>query len=401
LLQAFNNVQNSKLKVTSARAKLLPSINLGVLLPALTNPTFLLGSVKILFPFLIPSNWAVLKQEKKLFESDKASYKALQLNVLSLSLSLYYTYLTDQKIQNVFKKQSELLNKMYLMLKRQSQILGNIAIEDLEMSFAELQESKMRDSQLEILLMEEKAALRSMLGLSLETDLQFEIVSLNPSSFEGKLPLEIANHSLLVAPEMEQLKFLIAASKADKFAKMFGFISTASIGGNSKDNTSAFDNMKAGGDFTFGGELFVNIKMSNNNTSALYLREEQLKQENERVAEIIVGKMYQLNEQKLLAKSILDNRRKVYQGQKRQYDLGLISLQTLLQTESQLTDSEINYYKTEQDFTMTRLTLQRLVIDGDFSKIQGCLGENWSKKRGLFHPKKKRQSLDQLCYFKK
>lgn len=48
LLQALNNVENSKLNVSMARAKLLPSLNLGVLLPALANPTFLLASVTIL-----------------------------------------------------------------------------------------------------------------------------------------------------------------------------------------------------------------------------------------------------------------------------------------------------------------------------------------------------------------
>ena len=101
-----------------ARAKLLPTLNLGALLPALANPTFLLASVTILFPFLVPSNWIVLKQEKELFESDKASYKALQLNILSNSLALYYTFVNDQKIHNILAEQSNTLGTIYTNLKK-------------------------------------------------------------------------------------------------------------------------------------------------------------------------------------------------------------------------------------------------------------------------------------------
>ena len=42
-----------------------------------------------------------LRQEKELFESDKASYKASELNILSNALSLYFTFVNDQKIQKV------------------------------------------------------------------------------------------------------------------------------------------------------------------------------------------------------------------------------------------------------------------------------------------------------------
>ena len=186
LLQALNNVQNSKLNVSMARAKLLPSLNLSVLLPALANPTFLLSSVTFLFPFLVPSNWAVLKQQKELFEADKASYKAIQLNILSNSLSLYYTYLNDIKVQKVYSDQSEVLGRLYSTLKKQSVILGNVTSEDLEMSHAQWQESLIRTSKLQELLVEEKAALRTLLGLPLGSELITEEVGLLPSEFETK-----------------------------------------------------------------------------------------------------------------------------------------------------------------------------------------------------------------------
>ncbi|MDD4974377.1 MAG: TolC family protein [Bacteriovorax sp.] len=396
LLQALNNVQNSKLNVSMARAKLLPSLNLGVLLPALANPTFLLSSVTFLFPFLVPSNWLVLKQDKDLFESDKASFKALQLNILSNSLSLYYTFVNDQKIQNVFAEQSEILGNIYLNLKKQSDVIGNVTIEDLDMSSAQWQESKIRVSKLQELLVAERASLRTLLGLPLGSELTVEDIDLAPSDYELKSASEIADHSLEVAPEVTQLDFLIKAAKTGKFAKLFGFMSSASIAGASTNSTSPFDGLKAGGGFSFGADNLVNIQIANNNIENIKLRAEQLKQENEKTAEILVGQIIEVKDQQELSAKALTDRLSVYEGQKRQYALGLVSLQTLLQTQVLLTDSYVLNIKSDLDLKMQRLTLMRLAIDGDFLKIKGCIGTAPTGKKSIFR-RDKGQSLDELC----
>lgn len=399
LLQALNNVENSKLNVSMARAKLLPSLNLGVLLPALANPTFLLASVTILFPFLVPSNWLVLKQEKELFEADKASYKAIQLNVLSNALSLYYTLINDQKVHQVYVDQSVVLERVYHTLKKQSDILGNVTTEDLNMALAQWEESKIRVSKIAELLIEEKAALRASLALPLGTELVMEEKELPGSEYETRPIGEIAQRSLDIAPESVQLNFIVKAAKAGKMAKMFGFMSSASIAGTSSNNASPFDGLKAGGGFSIGADTLVNIKIANNNIDSLLLRIEQFKEENEKVAEVLSGKLIEVKEQQELSQAAYSARMKVFEGQRRQYELGFISLQTLLQTESQLTEIKVNQLKADLDLKMQRLTLQRLVIDGDFSLVKGCSAEALPKdmeKRGIFH-KKKSMSLDELC----
>jgi multidrug efflux system outer membrane protein len=396
LLQALNNVENSKLNVSMARAKLLPSLNLAVLLPALANPTFLLGSVTFLFPFLIPSNWAVLSQQKELFESDKMSYKALELNILSNALSLYYTFLNDVKVQQAYYDQSLALEKLYTSIKIQSEILGNISVEKLNMALAQWDESKIRASKLQELVLEEKASLRTLLGLPLGYEMKVDEVALVASGYETQSASEIADHSLQVAPEVNQLAFLIKAAKAGKFSKLFGFMNSASVAGTASGDNSAFGTLKASGGFTFGADNLVNIKIADNNTKAILLRAEQLKEENEKVAEIFSGKMNEIKEQQNLSESAMSSRMKVFEGQKIQYELGLLPLQTLLLTESQLTDSKVNSLKIELDLNMQRLALLRLVVDGDFSKVKGCTANLPEEKRGPFHLKKE-QSLDQLC----
>jgi outer membrane protein TolC len=396
LLQALNNVQNSKLNVSNARAKLLPSINLAILLPALANPTFLLGSVTFLFPFLVPSNWATLRQQAEAFEADKASYKALQLNILSNSLSLYYTYLNDLKVQTAFVEQSDALGKLYTSLKKESDLVGNISIDDLNTAFAQWEESKIKVSKLQELLIEEKTGMRTLLGLPLGSELKLEEVDLLPSSFEDKTSSEISTHSMDVAPEVVQMNYLIKAAKAGKFSKVLGFQTSASIGGTSTNGSSPFDSLKASGGFTFGMDNLVNIKIASNNIDSLILREEQLKQENEKTSEIIIGKFVEVKNQKEYSTNATQSRSRVYESQKKQYRLGLISLQDLLLTEAKLTDAKVADLKIDLDFKMQRLTLQRLVVDGDFSKVKGCESITEPPKKGLFGFKKQ-ESLDKVC----
>ena len=396
LLEVLNNVQNSKLNVSMARAKLLPSLNLGVLLPALANPTFLLSSVSFLFPFLIPSNWIALKQQSELLESDKKSYKALQLNVLSSSLSLYFTLLNDQKVYKVFADQRDSLGILYSNLQKQSDVLGNVTSEDLGMASAQWEEAKLRVSKLQELLITEKASMRTLLALPLKSELNIEDINLPASEFESKSASEISIHSLEVSPELEQLSLLIKAAVAGKFAKIFGFISSASIAGTYSGNISPFEGLKAGGGFSFGADTLVNIKIANNNIASIKLRSEQLKEENEKTAEILVGQIAEVKDQQNFSLKALQDRLMVFEGQKRQYALGLISLQTLLQTQVQLTDSYVANIKSELDLTMQRLTLMRLVIDGDFAKIKDCAANVPSGHRTIFGHDKG-HSLDEVC----
>lgn len=396
LLQALNNVQASKLNVSQSRAKLLPTINLGMLLPALANPTFLLAQVTFLFPFLVPSNWMALKQSKELFEADKESYKVLQLNILSSALSLYYTYVNDQKVQNAFKEQVQILGKIYSNLKRQSEVLGNISAEELAMAEAQWLESQFKVSELEKVLIEERASLRTMLGLSIETKFEVTEAELPKSKYEDSPVGIIIERSLAVAPEANQMAHLLVAAKAGKFSKMFGFVNSSSMSGSASESGGAFDNLKAGGSFNIGYENVVNVKIANNNMAALVLRATQLKQENEKTAEIVAGKMIETKEQKDLSEAALANRMKVYQAQLRQYELGFIPLQTLLLTQSQLTDTKVNTIKTDLDLAMQRLTLNRLVVDGFFEKVTGCQPKETEPKRSIFK-REKAKSLDELC----
>lgn len=402
LLQTLNNVESSKLNVNMARAKLFPSINLGVLLPALSNPTFLLASVTYLFPFLVPANWAVLKQEKNLFESDKASYKALQLNLLGNAYSLFYTHINDLAVQKIYSEQVIVLEKLYQSLKHESEVLGDVPAEELDLAAAQMNDAKVKVSRLQELLINEKASLRTLLALPIGTELTIENRDIAPSSFEEKTLLEIFDRSMSMAPEVIQLNYLIKAAENGKFAKMMGFVSQASISGTATSSTNVFGNLRSGGLFSFGLDNIITVQFANNNIDSIKLRQEQLKEENQKTTEILTGQLIEMKLQLGYGQDELRSRLAIYNGQKIEYKLGLISLQDLLLTESQLTNTKVNLVKSELDFNLQRLAFLRLVVDGDFSKVQGCNAKSvgLETKKSLHIPgfgKKKAQSLDEVC----
>ncbi|MDO9182303.1 MAG: hypothetical protein Q7U04_07830, partial [Bacteriovorax sp.] len=154
---------------------------------------------------------------------------------------------------------------------------------------------------------------------------------------------------------------------------------------------------KAGGGFSFGIDNLVNLKIANNNITSIKLRVEQLKEENEKIAEILSGQILEVKLQQVLSTSSLSKRLEIYEAQKIQYRLGLISLQTLLQTQVQLSDSYVANIKSDLDLSMQRLTLERLVIDGDFSKVKGCQGTSKLTENKSIFRRDKGQSLDELC----
>ena len=264
------------------------------------------------------------------------------------------------------------------------------------MASAQWEEAKIRVSKLQELLIAEKASLRTLLALPLGTNLNIEDIELPASDFESKSASEIAARSLDVSPELAQLSFLIKAANTGKFAKIFGFISSASVSGTYSGNTSPFAGLKAGGGFSFGADTLVNIKIANNNIASIKLRSEQLKEENEKIAEILVGQISEVRDQQNFSLKALQDRLTVFEGQKRQYGIGLISLQTLLQTQLQLTDSYVANIKSELDLKMQRLTLMRLAIDGDFAKIKDCAASAPSEHRTIFGHNKG-YSLDEVC----
>lgn len=384
------NVQLAKQNVDQARAKLLPSLNLGLLLPALANPTFLLASVTTLFPFLIPSNWAVYKQEQSLFLADKESFKVLQLNILSSAYSLYFTTLNDQKMVDAYQKQADSLVEIYNNLKDESEVLGNIPEADLEMANAQLKDAQFKLSKLTELVREEKINLKYALGFSVDGEITLEDSTLKASSFEDKGPRTVMNRAFDVSPEIKQLHFLEDAAKSGVFNKKMSFFSTASLSGLANGNNSAFDNLKIGGALSIGFDYGVNISIAENNLYALKQREVELGVETMMTSEIIVGHMSEVKKQLDLVKDSLKSRLNVYEFQRDQYSLGLISLQTLLQTQSLLADAYANVFKTELDYNTQRVAFLRLIVDSSFSEVKECSG-NLDQFKGKSIP------LDVIC----
>jgi outer membrane protein TolC len=268
------------------------------------------------------------------------------------------------------------------------------------MAEAQWQDSEFKVSKLEELLIGEKSSIRTALGLPLGTDLIIQKWELGPSRWENNLMGEIAKRALSISPEDEQLNHLLQAAKYDKFAKIFAFISNASMS-SSSGSTNPFANMTTSIGFYFGVDLVFDVKLASNNMESVRIRKEQLKQDDERLAETLVGQLVEIKKQREYTDSTLAARLTVYDAQKRQFDAGLITLQTLLQTQVLLEDAYINKVRSEEDLTLERITLQRLVIDGDFTKVKGCAAADPPERRRSWRERRrdreKPPTLDEAC----
>jgi hypothetical protein len=103
-----------------------------------------------------------------------------------------------------------------------------------------------------------------------------------------------------------------------------------------------------------------------------------------------------------LSNEAFEKRNAIFEDQAFEYKIGAISEQTLLQTQSQLAAARVSLAKSQLDYRLQKLALSRLVIDGDFAKVQGCnpSADSTMTKKSFHIPgfgKGKSRSLDVVC----
>jgi hypothetical protein len=241
-----------------------------------------------------------------------------------------------------------------------------------------------------------------MLALPIGTELQIESSDVVSSSFEDKSVQEVIDRSMQMAPEVSQLIFLEKAASAGKFSKELGAITQASIGGTTTSQNPAMSNLKPGVSFNFGLSNITSVQLASKNIAAIKLGQEQLKEQNEKTAEILIGQLFEMKSQLQLSNEAFQKRNAVFEDQTFEYKMGAISEQTLLQTQSQLAAARVSLAKSQLDYRLQKLALSRLVIDGDFAKVQGCnpSADSAMTKKSFHIPgfgKGKSRSLDVVC----
>lgn len=406
VMLGLNQVHQAKDEVNIARGNLLPSLNLGGLL-SFSGGGFVLSAIDFLVPFLVPSNWSNFYTQKSLFESEKLSYKVIQLNTLSSALSMYYTVLSDYQVQTIYQQQYLDLQEIYELQKRKSST-GTVPVSDLLQTQAQAQMAGVRASQLTEMNRQEIASIRKAMALPLSTNITLDFVDAKPSPWEFESASSTIRKVNDVSVELQQFRYLVKAAKDQVWSKKFGWINGATIGSRSVNGANAtFSNVTASGSINLGFALYPTIQLSQDQMREIEIQYRDIGLENTRIVESALASLIEAKQQLDLSTQAENQMARVYQIRVQEYDQGTETLTNVLFARNQMAESSVARIKSNLDVNLQRSLLQRALLASDYANIHGCsssaVAPEEQKKQGrisrIFKPIKEiiYPSLDEIC----
>lgn len=397
---ALNQVQQAKTHVSQARASLLPSVNLGSVISS--GPSFMLTSVSFLMPFLMPSKWMDLKESTHLLKAQGISYYLAQINGYASAYSLYMTVLGDMELRNALYRQYENFKAIEDQLRLPAEV-GIIRKEDFLQAQAQAELALVQVSQVDELIVRETAAIRQMLGLSLNQKIIFAPATTAASNYEGWKPQALLDKVHASSPETQQMDSLLLAAEYAKWSKTFGFLSGASLGVNRPVTGGSFSSVTSNSSVDFGFGYFPALELSNQNLAQLRLRKQEVRLEQAQLIEATLGAMTEAHKQYNSAVQAEENLRTVYDAEYMRYQVGIVDIVQVLQAGNSLTTAVVNKVKAQTNLNTLRVSLHRMTGDDQFKAIEKCVIERRSsggikgRLGRIFNPGKDRVTIDDVC----
>lgn len=397
---ALNEVQQSKAQVAQARGNLLPSINLGSVISS--GPSFMLTTVSFLLPFLMPSKWLDLTENTHLLKAQGTSYYLAQLNGFASAYSIYATTVGDIQLRDTIAKQYETYKAIEDQLRLPAET-GMIPMEDYLQAQAQAQLALVQVSQLDELIMKEKASIRQMLGLSLDQEITFEPLQIAASPVEELSPQELLDKVHETSPETAQINSLITAARYNKWSKTFGFLTGSSLGVSRSPAGGSFSDVTQTGSLNMGFGYFPGLEMSQLHIEQLRLRKTELRLDQAQLIETTLGSLTEAHKQLVAATLAEENLRKVYDAEYLRYQVGMTDILHVLHAGNSASGAAVNRVKAATALDTLRISLHRLMISDEFENIEKCdiqrrsSGGITGKLGKIFNPDRDKASLDQIC----
>jgi outer membrane protein TolC len=403
ILIKMNQVYQSKLNVNLARANLLPSLNLGVVLNA-NQGNFIFSAVSILMPFLIPSNWFNYRQNEALFEAEKQSYYLLKLNTYASAYSAYQVILEDLSLREILNTQYQNLIRIRDVIARRVE-LGLVSRTDLIQAESQVQMAMVDLSQIDGLLHQEHAILRQTLAIPLNQEFGLEPGSVPEAEYETTSPQELVEMTLKISPEYKQINAMIKAADEGKWSKVFAFLSSASLIGSVSTSSASvsFNPVLAGSSFNIGFGLVPAVQLSDAAVEQLKLRKTEIELEQAKVVETVLSGLVQAKIQFENAEKAEAGLQQVLEMQIKRYYFGLTDVLHVLDSQNSVTKASVSRVRSQMDLDSLRITMHRILQSDQFAKIEGChlLPEKsqnfWGKIKDFFSSSSSQKSLDELC----
>jgi multidrug efflux system outer membrane protein len=403
VLIGLNGVYQAKEQVNVARGQLLPSINVGAALSS--GPSFGLTSISFLLPFLLPSNWYNLDARENQLAANGYAFYLVELNEYASAYGLYVTILSDLSLRDIFVRHVQILEEVRSSVEA-AYASGQATQTDRYEASAQYELARAQLSEIQGLVIRERAIFRKMLGLSLKQEIEFETSHLPSLPVENLSPQVVLDNVYQVSPERRQIRSLIAAGQAATFSNVFSFLTGASLDfqGNGTGNSPSFGSLQVSGSAGIGFGYFPSVRLSNLNVDYLRIREREIKLEAARVIESTLGSVRQADAQFLFAAKAEDDFSRAFQGEILSYRGGTTDLLHVLAEVKNVLDASISRVRAQSDLDSQRVNLERIMISGQFGKVPGCRMTGPEVSDGpfgwlvdLFDGSSNKVSVDQIC----
>jgi outer membrane protein, multidrug efflux system len=388
---AFNRVHRAKDSVNLARSQLFPSLNLGNVLLSGGSATFILSSIDVLLPFLLPSRWLDFKRSKDLFEAEKVAFRLVELNQYASAYSLYFTILSDLEVLDFLAAEAEDFRAIHGII-QQTHDLGLASPEDVLLAETQKDFAEMAATRVRELVVSEHAALRQALALSYDDAISLKPATVEPSEWEGKPLAQALDEALARSPERAQLAHLADAARREKWSRVFGFLGNASMGsnggGNGESASLAFSELTGRVSMSLGYSQIPTIALSERNRAELEIRAQEIRLELARSVEVALGQLGDARKRLALATRAEQAIRAVYGAKLAKFELGLESMLSVLQARGQIRDAAIQRIRTTAEIHQLRVTLHRVMLTDQFARIEGCSELEYAPQGGGFFLKR-------------
>lgn len=376
-LQAQIRMKKARLEVEAAKLRLLPSLNLGVLIGSIVNPTYLLSSVEYTLPFLIPQNWFNLTTSKRLQNAEVFAYDVTQLNLYASTYALVLSVQNDMVARSIaFENLRDAITLQDLVAQQVE--AGMVNENDLNRARSLVAASEIRLDNLEELLLRELGQIRFVLDLPQDTELTFEgfepvthAWEIDPNSYDLDALIE-------KTPEDQQLVEMIEAAKVNSYSKVFSFISGASarntatgIGG-SENASFAFSKAQATGLFHFGFDYFTNIALADTDIEMLRARRKELKAETDKTAVTLIKTAHFVMDRGVRAEQSEALIQSVFESDKDRYSRGEVPLTQVIESLSGVREAALEKHRAATDLRLLRISLHRLTRSDIFANVTSC-----------------------------
>jgi len=402
VLVGLNEVHKAKEEVNVARGNLLPSLNANAMLSV--GGIFSWTSVSFLMPFLLPSNWYNLEASEGQLAADGWAFYLVQLNQYASAYTLHSVIVNDSALRDVYLRQAEVLEQVRQIV-QDKVAFGQATPTDLNRATAQAKLARNQVLLMEALLAQEIASMRKLLALPLETELLLETSRPEALVEESNSPQQLLDRVFAKAPETKQIDSLIDASRAASWSRSYSFLTGASanIPGGSGGGLS-WKNAALAGSAGIGFGYFPNVRLSELQVKEFRLRKTDLRFEQARIIESTLGSISRAVQQLTLTTEAEQAMNAAFDAQLTAFRSGQIDLLYLLDASSGVISSSIARVRAQSDVDSQRISLKRILIDGQFSAIKPCQlknipgsadGLSWFSD--LFDESTTTVSIDQLC----